>query len=135
MKKLSKLISVMMLAVLLLCAFTGCSGNNDDAKVPTQYSLYCGLNDQDTGKQIISTEKAQKIARKIITDKGDGYTEHVNYGAYTENGEAVENVTLTYDLFFIEYEEIEQIADEIRDALNLTPILIVEGSHNYELKD
>lgn len=136
MKKTVKLISMTILAVLLLCAFAGCSGNNnDDSNVPVQYSIYCGLNDEDTGTQVIATEEAQQIARKIITDKGFGYTEHVTYGAYTENGKAVENVTLIYDLYFIEYEEIEKIADEIREALNLTPILIAEGSHNYELKD
>jgi len=136
MKKTVKLISMTILAVLLLCAFAGCSGNNnDDSNVPVQYSIYCGLNDEDTGTQVIATEEAQQIARKIITDKGFGYTEHVAYGAYTENGKAIENVTLIYEFYFIEYEDIEKIADEIREALNLTPILIVEGSHNYELKD
>lgn len=135
MKNIIRLISVMMLSVLLICTFAGCSGNKDDTKVPVQYSLHCGLNDEDTGTQTIATEDAMKIARKIITDKGYGYTEHVTYGAYTENGKAVENVTLIYDLFFIEYEDIEKIADEIRAALNLTPILIAEGSHNYRLKD
>lgn len=52
-----------------------------------------------------------------------------------ENGKTVENVTLIYDLYFIEYEKIENIADEIREALNLTLVRIVEGSHHYELKD
>lgn len=135
MKNIIKIISVMMLAGILLCSFVGCSGKKDDADVPVQYSLYCGLNDEDTGTQVISTEDAMKIARKVITDKGYGYTEHVTYGAYTENGKSVENVTLIYDLYFIEYTDIENIADEIRVALNLTPILIVEGSHNYKLKD
>ena len=31
-------------------------------------------------------------------------------------------------------EDIDKIADEIREALNLTPVLVVEYSRNYGLK-
>ena len=118
---MKKIIVTLLTAVMSVCALAGCTANktNGESGVPVAYSLYCGLNDADTGTQIIPTEEAQKIARKVITDKGFGYTEHVAYGAYTEDNKSVENVTL---------------ADEIRAELNLTPILIVEGSHSYELK-
>lgn len=131
---MKKFFIALLLAIASLCTFAGCAGSEAGSAVPTAYSLYCGLNDADTGTQIVTTEKAQETARKVITDKGFGYTEHVAYGAYTEDNKSVENVTLIYDLYFIEKADIDKVADEIREALNLTPILVVEGSRNYQLK-
>ena len=133
---MKKIIIALLLAVMSVGIFAGCSTakTENESAVPVAYSLYCGLNDADTGTQLISTEEAQAIARKIITDKGYGYTEHVCFGAYTEDNKAIENVTLIYDMFFIEKADIDTIADEIRAALNLTPILVVEDSRNYGLK-
>lgn len=133
---MKKLIITLLLAVMSVSLFTGCDAAKSESKsaVPVAYSLYCGLNDADTGTQIVSTEEAQEIARKVITDKGFGYTEHVGYGAYTEDNKSIENVTLIYDMYFLEKADIDKVADEIRAALNLTPILIVENSRNYELK-
>lgn len=125
-----------LLVAMSVSLFAGCGAakTENESAVPVAYSLYCGLNDADTGTQIVSTEEAQKIARKIITDKGFGYTEHVGYGAYTEDNRSIENVTLIYDLYFLPKADIDKIADEIRAALNLTPVLVVEGSRNYGLK-
>lgn len=133
---MKKIIIALLLVVMSVGVFAGCSAakTENESAVPVAYSLYCGLNDADTGTQLISTEEAQAIARKIITDKGYGYTEHVCFGAYTEDNKAIENVTLIYDMFFIEKADIDTIADEIRAALNLTPILVVEDSRNYGLK-
>lgn len=129
---MKKMMIALLLAVMSVSLFAGCG----DAKAenPVAYSLYLGLNDADTGTQIVSTEDAIEIARKVITNKGFGYTEHIGYGAYTEDNKSIENVTLIYDLFFIEKADIDKIADEIREALNLTPVLVVECSRNYELK-
>lgn len=133
---MKKIIIALLLVVMSLSfiLFVGCDATKTENAVPTAYSLYCGLNDADTGTQVVSTEDAQAIARKIITDKGYGYTEHVAYGAYTEDNKSIENVTLVYEMFFLEKAEIEKVADEIRTALNLTPIFIVEVSRNYEFK-
>ena len=133
---MKKIIIALLLVVMSVGIFAGCSTakTENESAVPVAYSLYCGLNDADTGTQLIPTEEAQAIARKIITDRGYGYTEHVCFGAYTEDNKAIENVTLIYDMFFIEKADIDTIADEIRAALNLTPILVVEDSRNYGLK-
>lgn len=133
---MKRIIITLLLVVMSVSLFAGCGATKpeNESAVPVAYSLYCGLNDADTGTQIVLTEKAQEIARKIITDKGYGYTEHVCYGAYTEDNKSIENVTLIYDMFFLEKSDIDKVADEIRAALNLTPILIVECSRNYELK-
>ena len=133
---MKKIMITLLLIVMSVSLFAGCDAakTEDESAVPVAYSLYCGLNDAETGTQIVPTEEAVKIARKVITDKGFGYTEHIAYGAYTETDRSIENVTLIYDLFFLEKADIDQIADEIRAALNLTPILIVECSRNYGLK-
>lgn len=133
---MKKTIITLLLVVMSVNLFAGCGTTKaeKESAVPVAYSLYCGLNDADTGTQIVPTEEAQKIARKVITDKGFGYTEHVAYGAYTEDNKSIENVTLIYEMYFLEKADIDKVADEIRKALNLTPILVVEGSQNYELK-
>lgn len=133
---MKKTIITLLLVVMSVNLFAGCGATKaeKESAVPVAYSLYCGLNDADTGTQIVSTEEAQKIARKVITEKGFGYTEHVAYGAYTEDNKSIENVTLIYEMYFLEKADIDKVADEIRKALNLTPILVVEGSKNYELK-
>ena len=110
---MKKIVIALLLVVMSVGVFAGCSASKNENAVPVAYSLYCGLNDADTGTQLISTEEAQAIARKIITDKGYGYTEHVCFGAYTEDNKAIENVTLIYDMFFIEKADIDTIADEI----------------------
>lgn len=129
---MKKMIVALLLALMSVGLFAGCGATKPEN--PVAYSLYCGLNDADTGTQIVSTEEATKIVRKLITDRGFGYTEHIGYGAYTEDNKSVENVTVIYDLFFIEKADIDKIAEEIREALNLTPVLIVECSRNYELQ-
>lgn len=133
---MKKVIITLLLAAMSVSLFAGCDAAKpeNESAVPVAYSLYCGLNDADTGTQLIPTEEAQKIARKIITDKGFGYTEHVGYGAYTENNKSIENVTLIYDMFFLEKADIDKVADEIRAALNITPVLVVEYSQNYGLR-
>lgn len=95
-----KRIVLSVLAVCMMCfCFVGC---NNTGKKQVKYVLYCGLNDAGTGSQVYSVADAQEAARKIITDKGLGYTEYVTYGAYTENGAVKENDTLVYVLFYVE---------------------------------
>lgn len=133
---MKKIIIALLSIVMSFGILIGCDDTkaNEKNAVPVAYSLYCGLNDADTGTQIVSTEEATAKARKVITDKGFGYTEHICFGAYTDDNGAVENVTLIYDLYFIEKSDIDKVADEIRAALHITPILVVECSKNYWLK-
>ena len=93
--------------------------------------LYCGLNDADTGNQVYSVADAQEAARKIITDKGLGYTEYVTYGAYTENGAVKENDTLVYVLFYVGKADAQSVAKEIKEKLNLSAVLVEEVANSY----
>ena len=95
------------------------------------YTLYCGLNDAATGTQLLSIQEAQKIARKIILDHKCGYTEIVSYGAYQENDKVIGNDTLIYKFIFSQKTIVEKIAKEIKNKLNLVPILMVEEISSY----
>ena len=98
---MKKIMITLLLIVMSVSLFAGCDAakTEDESAVPVAYSLYCGLNDADTGTQIVPTEEAVKIARKVITDKGFGYTEHIAYGAYTEADRSIENVKIIGKIF------------------------------------
>lgn len=122
-----------VLAVYMICfCFVGC---NNTGKKQVKYVLYCGLNDADTGNQVYSVADAQEAARKIITDKGLGYTEYVTYGAYTENGAVKENDTLVYVLFYMEKADAQSVAKEIKEKLNLSAVLVEEVANSYDFAE
>lgn len=124
-------LSVLAVCMMCLC-FVGC---NNTGKKQVKYVLYCGLNDADTGNQVYSVADAQEAARKIITDKGLGYTEYVTYGAYTENGAVKENDTLVYVLFYVKKADAQSVAKEIKEKLNLSAVLVEEVANSYDFAE
>ena len=112
---------------LLLC---GC-GQHDSQTTEMVYHVYFGLNDADTGKQEVTTDDASSYIRSVIESYGYGYTEHRTYGAYTENGESKGNDTLVYMLTFVEEENVEKIANEVVDHLNLASVLCQKEEMPY----
>lgn len=94
--------------------------------------LYCGLNDADTSSQVLTVADAQAAARKVITDKGLGYTEYVTYGAYTEYGAVKGNDTLVYVFFYVEKADAQSVAKEIKETLHLAAVLVEEVANSYD---
>lgn len=128
-----KKIILVVLAVCMLClCFVGC---NNTGKNQVKYVLYCGLNDADTGSQLLSVADAQDDARKIITNKGLGYTEYVTYGAYTENGAVKENDTLVFVLLYVEKADAQAVAKEIKETLHLAAVLVEEVANSYDFAE
>lgn len=128
-----KKIILVVLAVCMLClCFVGCNNNGENQ---VKYVLYCGLNDADTGSQLLSVADAQDDARKIITDKGLGYTEYVTYGAYTENGAVKENDTLVFVLLYVEKADAQAVAKEIKETLHLAAVLVEEVANSYDFAE
>ena len=124
-----KKIVLIVLAVCMMCfCFAGC---NNTEKNQIKYVLYCGLNDAGTGSQVITVTDAQAAARKVITDKGLGYTEYVTYGAYTENDAVKGNDTLVYVLFYVEKADAQSVAKEIKETLHLAAVLVEEVENSY----
>lgn len=128
-----KKIVLIVLAVCMMClGFVGC---NNTEKNQVKYVLYCGLNDADTGSQVLTVTDAQEAARKVVTDKGLGYTEYATYGAYTENGEVKGNDTLVYALFYVEEADAQSVAKEIKETLNLASVLVEEVANSYDFAE
>lgn len=129
----------LILTVLALSfVISGCQKNGENAVedgTEKYYTVSFGLNDAQTNKQEISTEDACTAIRRIITDKGLGYTEYITYGAYTENGKSVENVTLVYFLVYMEKSDVDSIVDTAKSELNLKSVLIQESSAKFELRE
>ena len=124
-----KKIVLFVVAVCMMClCFAGC---NNTGKSQVKYVLYCGLNDADTGSQMLTVTDAQAAARKVITDRGLGYTEYVTYGAYTENDAVKGNDTLVYVLFYVEKVDAQSVAKEIKETLHLAAVLVVEVADSY----
>lgn len=119
------------LAICMMSCFVGCNNTNGSEEQQVKYVLYCGLNDADTGDQVLTVEDAKEDARKVITDKGFGYTEYITYGAYTENETVKGNDTLVYVLFYVEEADAKAIAADIKEKLHLASILIEEAQNSY----
>lgn len=132
MKRVKTLLVLPLLAFVMLCS--ACQSGKTESGVK-YYTVSFGLNDAETNTQVISTEDASKAIRRIITDKGLGYTEYTTYGAYTENGKSVENVTLVYFLVYMEKSDVDSIVDTAKSELNLKSVLIQESTAEFELRE
>lgn len=131
MKKVKILLMLSLLALVMM--FSACQSGETESGTEKYYTVSFGLNDAETDTQKISTEDASKAIRRIIADKGLGYTEYTAYGAYIEHGKSVENVTLVYFLTYVEKSDIDSIVAEARAELNLKSILIQENTAAFEL--
>lgn len=134
MKKTVRIVSLMMACVVFICVCTSCA-HSEQAENPPKFTLYCGLNDADAGKQILTADEAKDIARTIIIDNGCGYTEFVAYGGYQSGDTVISNDTLVYEIYFAEAATVEKITKEIQAELNLMPILVSEGASSYHFSE
>ena len=121
---------LMILAVSVSVFLPGC-GQQTNESTETVYNIYFGLNDADTGEQVVTMDEASDYIRGVIESYGYGYTEHRTYGAYTENGESKGNDTLVYMLVFVEEENVKKIADQVIEHLNLASVLCQKEEMEY----
>lgn len=97
------------------------------------YNLYFGMNDKDTGTQVLATDTAKQTIRKIITDMGLGYTEFDAYGGYVAGSSVMENETIGYLICAANEEQIMQIANQGLDELNTSAVLVTSGQIEKQL--
>ncbi len=128
MRKMSVWLMLAALSVALL--LSGC-GQQDGQTTEMVYHVYFGLNDADTGEQEVTLDDASAYIRGVIESYGYGYTEYRTYGAYTENGESKGNDTLVYMMVFVEEENVEKIANEVIEHLNLASVLCQKEEMPY----
>ncbi len=127
--RIRKILTLALALFLLAGCIAGCSSKKEN--IEDVYYVYFGLNDADTGKQEISMEEASLYIRSVMEKYHYGYTEHRTHGAYTENGETIENDTLVYMLIFVPEEDIKKMSDEIIDHLNLASVLCQKSEAEY----
>jgi len=125
-----KILAIVLLCLMMTFVFAGC-GSSDQEESTTKCTLYCGLNDADTGTQILTIEEAQEVIRPMILEAGTGYTEFVTYGAYEENGTVYGNDTLVYEFYYADRAVVEQLGKDIKEALNLNSVLMTENPSKY----
>ena len=53
----------------------------------------------------------------------------------TENGAVKENDTLVYVLFYVEKEDAQSVAKEIKEKLNLSAVLVEEVANSYDFAE
>ena len=84
-----------------------------------KYIIYCGLNDQDTKTQEISTLDAYKIACNIFVQATGGATITEAMGVYThDDGTIVTEATLKCEVFGAELVQIRKAAEMLKVAFN-----------------
>ena len=100
-----------------------------------KYTIIVGLNDKDTKKQEISTEKAYTIIFKTLKDNGiEGATLTEAKGFYTHNnGEIVIENSIKIELLFIEKSTASAIAKELRKTLNQESVVLEVAELESEL--
>lgn len=133
MKKYFREITIFILLCLVpisysLSNYIGASNNKE-----IKYTMYVGLNDKDTYKQIISTSDAEKKVEGIILKYLDGFTRIYGRGAYMDEKKTItrEN-SLIYIFYSATDEDVKSIMNEIIKELNQNSVLIEKEKIDYE---
>lgn len=98
-----------------------------------KYTVYIGLNDKDSYKQLISSEDAEKKVSAIALKHVDGFTVLSARGAYKDDkGVITDENSLVYEFTFAEDQQIKAIMDEVIKELNQNSVLVEKKKVNYE---
>ena len=93
-----------------------------------KYNIYIGLNDKDSKKQEISTERAKEEVIKILNNNNiNGLTMYKVDGVFKhETGEVVFEKSLKVELMEVKKEDVLKSINELKKALNQESILLEE---------
>ncbi|KOA20079.1 hypothetical protein CLHOM_15090 [Clostridium homopropionicum DSM 5847] len=133
MKKYFKVIIIFILLCLIPVSYSLLNYDEASNNKEIKYTMYVGLNDKDTYKQIISTGDAEKKVEEIILKYLDGFTRIYGRGAYMDERK---NITRENSLIYIFYsaddEDVKSIMNEIIKELNQNSVLIEKEKVQYE---
>lgn len=126
--------------VLSLATLSGCipnTGSSDsanalDLEATNRYELLIGLNDVDTGKQLIETQQAIDLVKMKLLSHVSGVTITVSNGYYYVGALIVDETTLNCVIYGADDEAIAAVVEEINDELNV-PILVSKSASQYRL--
>lgn len=131
--KIKKLFVCILFIMILAGGLTACAKREPAQKEAGQkkYTVYLGLNDAETGTQLLDCEEAKELARAIIVGQGIGYKEYIAFGAYLENGDVITNDTLVYEFYFVDESDVSEVVQKLKDGLNLASVYINEEDCNF----
>lgn len=136
LRNIKKRIAWLLIALSIVLVVSGCAvqkkaslANQTDYK----YTMYVGLNDKDTYKQILSDDEAEKIMSEICLKYVDGYTFSKRQGAYkNEKGVVTKENSLVFEFYDTTDEKIKDIMNEALVKFNQSSILIEKTKVNYQ---
>ena len=90
-----------------------------------KYTLYIGLNDQQTKTQLIDTNEARHIVEDIFYNKIGGATISLARGIYKhDDGTRVLENTIRVECFGADYTDIVYCAEYLKKAFNQESIAV-----------
>lgn len=93
-----------------------------------KFTLYVGLNDQNTRKQEYTTEKAKRIISRILANNNIGGATFLKaeglYTYITDNKTEKEN-TFKIEILFANKKQVNNAISQIKKALNQETIAVV----------
>lgn len=99
-----------------------------------KYTLYMGLNDKETKRQMISTVEAYKIVSNLVSQMFDGGTIYEADGVYRhDDGTIVIEKTLKIELLFAEQKDVKDFCETLKRVFNQESIAVQREEINSEL--
>lgn len=100
----------------------------------TKYTLYMGLNDKETKRQMVSTLEAYKIVSNLVSQTFDGGTIYEADGVYKhDDGTIVIEKTLKIELLFAEQKDVKDFCETLKRVFNQESIAVQREEINSEL--
>ena len=122
---------MLLLGLCLTLTFAACG--NSTAQSTEKYTIYFGLNDADTGKQIVTLTEAREKLKAVCIAEGCGFTAQDAYGAYTaDDGSVISNDTLVAILMMTDEETAMRVAETVKKELNLSSVLCEHTTVAYQ---
>lgn len=123
-----------VLVIALCLTLSGCTLQTELVKnKAVKYTMYIGLNDKDTYKQIITNEEAEKKVSDIALKHVDGFTRLSAKGVYKDgSGVITHENSLVFEFYSATDGQMKAIMDEVLKELNQNSILIEKSKVNFE---
>lgn len=135
MKKKLYLLGIFILCVVTLSGCIPSPEKKSDSlglEFTDRYELLIGLNDVDTGKQVMDTQEAIEIIKMKLLSHVSGVTITVSNGYYYVGAFIVDETTLNCVIYGADDESIAAVVDEINSDLNVS-VLVSKTPSEYRL--
>lgn len=89
-----------------------------------KYVLYVGLNDKDSGTQLVSLEQARERLNSVAASHVGGFTVFQGHGFWTGGDRLDREETLVYVFYDAAEAQITAVADAMLTEMNQSAILV-----------